>query len=1179
MLYIIFSFSPKRPLSILMKTILNPIPSSSRLSYEKVAIGLSLIVALVGTPTIFNLHTEKIFSAWLQMQINTALLMMALGTSLILYFLGQFKLANFLGLIVLIFGSVTLAEHLFNIELGIDQLFRESKGGQLGRPGLMAQNTALAFVMLGFALSFISQFETARKFTFTAGVFASLGAGLGLIKIFSGLFSLSGSYDTASFSHMPLPTAIGISIAGGLLIAHCILLLKRSKNESYRLVPLYVTVLLIFGNLLLWQVQLDARAEYTYKLVTTEAENMKLEILERLRQSSLAIKGLGSRIEYFGLNDKTYLTLEAKSYIEHLIVFKRIGIIDEHARVVWSYPPELEDQIKNFDQAKNSDRNAALKESRTNREPSMSRSIDLKSGGKGFILPVPLIKNNQLLGYVYASIEAPKLFQNLSDSVNFQVKVSDQGEDIFVETKSDATQINLQVTSQFKWGFANLKLEVVPTNAFLNRIHTQSLLFILLGGGFLTLILGAFLQSKALIQRNQLKFTRHEKLIHDRLERVIEATGEGILELEFTKQHSHFIDSQAKRIFGFEENEDPTYEEILTRIHPHDRYQIISEVKRFFRAKIDRFQFEFKILGGKSKDSTIWARAKGKIIETNGQANLLVATISDITQGVEARLQLQEALKKAEAGTIAKSAFLATMSHEIRTPLNGIIGMTDLLLDTNLDSHQKKYAEIVQHSGANLLALINDVLDFSKIEANKLEFENEPFHLVDLIESQVEVLVGRATNQKITIMTFVSPRMPQIHLGDAGKIGQILINLVSNAIKFTKYGGVSVRAFERQSVPERPGFSWIRFEVEDTGIGLSAEGKLKLFKPFSQVDGGANRKYGGTGLGLSISKRLAEGMGGAIGVESSANSGSIFWFEIPLQISPNSYFLRPNIEVQNPKKYRVLIVDEDPIAQNILLRYADSFGLKGERSPTADLIYHLTTAKQRRNPFQIVILAAGTNPESVFLLAKSAREALGSSTPKLLLAIEFDRSISLSEVRTSGFENVLHKPFKQAALTEIFTDPLIANHATTKVSPTEPPPSLDLRVAASYLILVADDLSVNRMLTQKILESLGHRTEVAENGLVVLEAIKKHNFDLILMDCQMPELDGFGATAAIRQIEKSSGRHMPIVALTANAMDGDSKRCTDAGMDDYLSKPIKKDKLKSMLEKWLSPVVKEKIAG
>ena len=667
---------------------------------------------------------------------------------------------------------------------------------------------------------------------------------------------------------------------------------------------------------------------------------------------------------------------------------------------------------------------------------------------------------------------------------------------------------------------------------------------------------------------------------HERLERVIDATGEGILEVEFAGERLPFLDSQAKQIFELKSNERPTFDKILSQIHAHDRHRVTSEIERHYRERTQRFEIEFRVADLDDQSKIKWARAKGKIVETSEKAALLVGTVSDITTRVEERLRLEDALKRAEAGTQAKSAFLATMSHEIRTPLNGVIGMTDLILETNLDLHQKKYAEIIQQSGSNLLALINDILDFSKIEANKLEYESEEFSLSQVIESQIDVLALRARNQNISLQSFISPHLPKIIIGDGGKLGQILVNLMGNAVKFTRFGGVAVRVITSKTKIANLDSTWVRFEVEDTGIGLSKEGIEKLFKPFSQVSQGSKRKYGGTGLGLSISKRLVEGMGGQIGVESKESTGSTFWFEIEFKLSLKKQTVNEINFTDDLKKSRVLVLEEDQISKDILFLYAESFGMSAASSSLSGGLLDIKTAQQRKRNFNLVFIAPGDNLDDAILIARSAKELFGPAAPKFALLLHFGQAAPSEELGKDLFDEVIFKPFKQSHLIEVF-ERIKSPESIRKVEALQnfissAPISED---QVSFNILVADDLAVNQMLAQKILESLGHRSKVAINGLEVLELIKAEKFDLVLMDCQMPELDGFGATAAIREIEKSSGEHIMIVALTANAMDGDHKRCTDAGMDDYLSKPIKKDKLNAMIEKWLNPSADNKIAG
>jgi PAS domain S-box-containing protein len=659
------------------------------------------------------------------------------------------------------------------------------------------------------------------------------------------------------------------------------------------------------------------------------------------------------------------------------------------------------------------------------------------------------------------------------------------------------------------------------------------------------------------------------RLAYERLERVIEATGQGIWERNLSEANVQFMDVQCRRIFGFSPDENHSYEKIFSLIYPEDSAKISEAISEHIAKRTPHFVVDFRILPRLADGKTVWARVKGFVHRESGVPDRMVATVNDITDRVADRRRLETALERAQAGVEAKSAFLANISHEIRTPLNGIIGMADLIRETPLDPDQDKYVKIIQQSGATLLTLLNDILDLSKIEAGKLDFDIVEFSPETVVENQVEILFAKAAEKKLSLATFISPDLPSGLLGDPGRIGQILLNFVGNAIKFTSIGGISVRLLDLKS--ERLAESIrLRLEVEDTGIGLSAADRVKLFTPFTQATHSTLNRYGGTGLGLSICKRLVEAMGGQIGVESSPGQGSMFWCEFPLKIG-NPVLLRDTREeISDLRNVRALVVDPDSVTREIVHQYINAWSMRnGSVGSVEEALPILRAAIDLGNPYLIVVVGCSYDPVSGLNVATEIVKVLGETAPKVVLASEFGVRIDTSAPGREYVSEFLTCPIKQFDLFESFVNSLPGARKQFRSS------DRTVRVPTSRTngfvgrILVADDVVPNQILTLKLLESLGHKATSAANGKEVLAAISLVDYDLILMDCQMPEMDGFEATRKIRTLEKYTDNHIPIIALTANAMAGDDKKCFAAGMDDYLAKPIKKEKLNEMLRKWL----------
>jgi PAS domain S-box-containing protein len=590
---------------------------------------------------------------------------------------------------------------------------------------------------------------------------------------------------------------------------------------------------------------------------------------------------------------------------------------------------------------------------------------------------------------------------------------------------------------------------------------------------------------------------------------------------------------------------------------------------KWHRLKAERSLTNVELCFKRRDGTSFWVLENAGWVETDGAPPFVEGSCIDITERKLVEHEFAKAKEAAEAANRAKSQFLANMSHEIRTPMNGVIGMASLLLETPLSAEQRRYAELVQSSGKALLSVINDILDFSKIEAHKLSLEIVDFNLRELIREAVDLIAVDAHKKGVELICGIACEVPERLRGDQARLRQVVSNLLANSVKFTQEGEISLTVEIEAEYQET---ATLRFRVKDTGIGFAEEQVPLLFSPFVQADGSITRKYGGTGLGLTIARQIVELMGGRIGAHSVEGTGSTFWFTLTLGTEPSASTAKPKNSFVALHAHRILVIDENPSSRAFLHSLLTASGCRSEETANLAAAKEILGSAVRSNdPFQVAFVDWKLGEMAGDQLGKMTAARADSNDTRLILMVPLGCEMDLQSLQQGGFWGRLSKPVWDHSL-----NASIERALGQRCSINSDPAGNIVATAAAPMplerprVLVVEDNFTNQQVASAMIEKLGCDVDVANNGIEALGALRECEYEAVLMDCQMPGMDGYEATRRIRM--SSTGVRnpaVPIIAMTARAMKGDRERCTATGMNDYIAKPIDQQLLGAMIAKWI----------
>jgi PAS domain S-box-containing protein len=1162
------------------------IPSAQSERAPRVLVACAaLLSCLVGATVMAAWHAGNVAILTLRpgfpaMQYLTALSFVVCGFGLLLHALGRLRGVTIVcGGLVTIDAVAVLAQYLTGSEWGFPLLL-ERLPIVPGLPvHLPAPPTAVAFLLCGVGIALLGMRLPPSPLRLAIWGVGALGLTLSAMVLVGYASELPEIYVWRGEIGMAPHTAAGVIVLNlGLLGS----LWRRGHSIlEDRWLPVPVALAVGAATLLLWQAIVVERQKFLQDRAETVAQSLATTASLRLAGPIRALERMKARWERRGSTPKEEWESDAAAYLRDEEVLASIEWVDADGRVQWVQPPALAALRQGVDIRLDTSwpAEASLEQARRTRSMVIPPRVSLATGGEGYKICLPLFSEDRFDGSLIATIRLQSLVaEALSERwfTDYSISIF-EGNALVPGSAALPVNTRLSVTATLDFHGHPWRFVVVPRASAFDGLNLATLVLGL--GGLLALTLAAAVRAYQLTawHGHELR-TANDQLTHEIAERqaaerrlrdseerlrvvLASATGVSVVSTDPSGLIT-FFSRGSERILGYDASE------IVARKTPtafHDPGEVrerAAQLTAELGRKVEGFETFVAVprLRGSERREWIYVCKDGSrrtvdltvtvLRDIEGAIVGFLGTAVDITERKEMEAGLQSATARAEAQARAKAEFLANMSHEIRTPLNAVLGMSELLMDSHLDTRDRELVETIHASGDVLLGLISDILDFSKIESGQVELERIPVNLRDCVDAALELVAPAADRKRLELVARIDPAVPPFILGDPTRLRQVFVNLLGNAIKFTPAGEVLVR-LSLTGDAEAPR---LHAAVRDSGIGIPADRLDRLFQAFSQVDASTTRRYGGTGLGLAISQRIIQVMGGRIWVESQPGEGSTFQFEIPFQ--PVAAIAGESLPPQDLTDLPALIVDDNATSRATLQMQLEASGMRVTAVASAPAALQ---ALDSNPPFAVAILDSRLDGTGGCELAGTIRARLGKASPPLLLLAPLGERAAYPAM--DDLAGIVTKPGREAALLQA-----IRRALGREPAPPLPASAAHERPAGAHplRIVVAEDNPVNQRVTQLLLQRLGYEPRIVNNGRELLEKLEAESFDVILLDVQMPEMDGL--TAAREICRRYSHEQRPwMIALTANASEGDEESCLAAGMHDYLSKPLRSAQLEAAL--------------